>query len=88
MSNNIFYDKLIPPTHIATWCLKILKSYPKKNRDQPLRQIMEEKTDRLGSWAYFDGVAIVCVGRVLSINDSYYLKYKVGLGVGTNKLLR
>jgi hypothetical protein len=69
--------------------LRIIKRFPQEKLDKPQRKVVEEVVDKLGAWAYFDGATqgetqICCVGRALFLNDSHCLKFKVGLGKGTN----
>jgi ribonuclease HI len=56
------------------------------------RQIIEEVIDRSGSWLYFDGETqgnpLVCgEGGIIYISESHTMKFRAGLGHGTNNFV-
>jgi ribonuclease HI len=85
----IFEERFITPFLSATQSFNILKSFPRKKIVKAPRQIIEEVIDRSGSWLYFDGATqgnpLVCgAGGIIYISESHTVKFRAGLGHGTN----
>jgi ribonuclease HI len=67
----------------------ILNGFKQPTREKPQRQIVVKQTDKSGKWTYFDGTyqgdpPICGAGGVIYLNDAHVLKFKAGVGRGTN----
>eukprot|EP01018_Ginkgo_biloba_P009885 Gb_00929 [translate_table: standard] len=73
----------------TTQGLSILKCFPQLKQIKPPRQITSEIVNREGAWAFFDGAAqgepqICGAEGILCIKALHTIKFKAGLGKGTN----